>query len=245
MYYQLKELLQQEIKGNLRAGDRLPTEQELTQRYHLSRITVIQALNALEQEGVVQRIQGKGTFVAKPKIEQRLLKISGFTEELQRRGLKPGTRLLAAEKIRAGEKLAGELGIAADAEVWRIRRLRLADGEPIAIQVAHLPVAICPDLDVQKLSYSSSLYSLLRADHGLIAVRARESYTAGVLTDLKDAKLLDTHVGMPVLLATRTSYDSEGRVFEHVFSVLRGDRYTLFVELYEPSDRKGEGADRS
>lgn len=240
LYHQLKELLLTEIRQSMRPGQQLPTEQELIQRYQLSRITVIQALKTLEQEGLVHRIRGKGTFVARPKIEQRLSKIFGFTQELQQRGMDPGTRLLGADRVPAEEKIAAELEIPAGSEVWKIRRLRLADGEAIAIQTAYLPVARCPDLDVDKLAVSPSLYRILREDHGLLAIKARESYVAGALTDAREAKLLQSRVGSPVLLATRTTFDAGGRAFEFVVSVLRGDRYTLYVDLYEPSAGGGK-----
>ena len=239
LYHQLKELLRNEIKQGMRPGQQLPTEQELIQRYQLSRITVIQAIKALEQEGLVQRIRGKGTFVSKPKIEQRLSKIFGFTQELQQRGMQPGTRLISAEQVHVPAHIAAELEVAADSKAWELRRLRLADGEAIAIQTAYIPVTSCPGLDVEKLSQSPSLYRLLREDHGLVATRARESYVAGVVSDPKEARLLQSRVGTPVLLATRTTFDAKGRAFEYVASILRGDRYTLYVDLYEPSAGQG------
>lgn len=239
LYHQLKELLRTEIKQAMRPGQQLPTEQELIQKFGLSRITVIQAIKALEQEGLVQRIRGKGTFVSKPKIEQRLSKIFGFTQELQQRGLKPGTQVLSLEQLPVDQQIAQELEVQAGARVWKVRRLRLADGEPIGIQTAFLPVSLCPDLTEEKLERSPSLYRLLREEYGLNAWRARESYVAGVLKDPRDARTLQTRVGTPVLLATRTTLDPKGRAFEYVASVLRGDRYTLYVDLYEPPAGQG------
>ena len=157
-YYAVKrELLA--FTGSMAAGAPVPGERELAQRYGTSRTTIRQALAELVIEGRLLRIQGKGTFVAQPKVAQ-LLELAGYTEEMRAHVLSPQTRTLETRYQPADEELALLLGIQPGGRVLRIHRLRLADGQPMAIATSYLPARRFPGLR-RKVDRASSLYEIL------------------------------------------------------------------------------------
>lgn len=228
LYHQIKERLRQELPA---PGQQLPAEHELVQRFGVSRMTVVQAMKALEREGIIERIQGKGTFVAPPKFEQRLAHLHGFTQELQRRGMTPRTQLLSLDKCQAPVRVANDLRLAPGEPVWKIARLRLTEDGPIGLQIAYLPVRLCPDLTADGLT--GSLYAVVKARYGLVAMRAQEFYSAAVAGKDQIAHHLGIHHGAPLLEARRITYGANDVPWEHVHSFLRGDRYILQVDLRE------------
>src|SRR5919202_2889223 len=173
LYHQLKLILRSKIEnGEWKPGDQIPTEEELCERYRVSRITVKQAINGLVAEGLLYRQQGKGTFVATPKIEQGPERLTSFSEQMQQRGLRPGGTLLNRRVIPASKKVAEQLKLELGAPVIQIQRLRLADDEPMGIQTAHIPLSRCPQLLEEELG-QQSLYKLL-AQYGIHLVSAME-----------------------------------------------------------------------
>src|SRR5215471_6136578 len=134
-YHQLKEILREKIRaGELKPGDLIPSERELSETYGISRMTARQAITELVNEGVFYREQGKGTFVTRNKITQQLMRLTGFTEDIRSRGQLPSTKVLVAEMRPASEVVAEKLRISMGQLVFCIQRLRLADGEPLAIE---------------------------------------------------------------------------------------------------------------
>lgn len=229
LYHQLKLILRSKIEnGEWKPGDQIPTEEELCERYHVSRITVKQALNGLVADGLLYRQQGKGTFVATPKIEQGPERLTSFSEQMQQRGLRPGGALLERQVIPASKKVAEQLKVEVGAPVIQIQRLRLADDEPMGIQTAHIPLSRCPQLVDEELG-SRSLYQVLEK-YGIHLVSAVERYEA-VLTDEDEAKLLKVEFKSPAFLVERVTYDDNGTPVEFVKSVMRGDRYIVTVAL--------------
>lgn len=230
LYVQVKQLIKEMIdKGELRPGDRVPGERELAERFRVSRMTARQALNELEAEGVLVRIQGKGSFVARPKIRQALLALTSFTEDMLLRGLTPHTKSLKTEVVEADRDLAELLGLVIPREVWRIERLRTADGEPMAFEVSYVPRRLCPDLDEQ-LRKEGSLYGVFERVYGLRLVRATQTIEAGIASR-EQGGLLGIKAGAAVLLLTRLTFTDEGVPVEYVKSVYRADRYKFVAEL--------------
>ena len=169
-YYQVKRQLL-ELTAALEAGSPVPPERELARSYGTSRTTVRQALAELVIEGRLLRMQGKGTFVAKPKVAQ-LLELASYTEGMRAHGLHPETKILDIGYVTADEQLAALLGIRAGGRALRIHRLRLADGEPMSIDTSHLPARRFPGLRKQ-LERQMSLYETLRGPTTSIWPRRR------------------------------------------------------------------------
>src|SRR5947209_16975915 len=140
LYYQLKEVLRQQIRaGHLAPHTAIPSEPELVARYHVSRATVRQALTELVHEGLLYRQHGKGTFVCEPRIQQTLSELASLTEELRRRGKKPGGLLLVSELARGSDHVRTQLQLADAEQVLRLARPRTADSAPCAYEIDYLP----------------------------------------------------------------------------------------------------------
>lgn len=228
LYHQLKQALRSKLEnGEWGPGDRIPTEDELSQRYQISKITVRHAIGRLVDEGLLYRQQGKGTFVAKPKIEQGPLVLMSFSEQMQQWGLRPGSVLLKREVVPAGMKVAKELQVEEGTLVSEIQRLRLADDEPMGIQTSSIPLGRCPQLLEE--GELQSLYSILEK-YGARPVAAVERYEATLIQEF-EASLLRVRVGSPAFLVERVAYDGNGQAIEFVRSIMRGDRYVVTVAL--------------
>lgn len=228
-YTQLRELLLGLIEEERLAVDSpIPSERELCQQYELSRMTVRQAVDQLVSEGRLYRVPGKGTFVARPKLDMPLRLVS-FTEDMQARGLVPGARELDRRSVRAGAHLAKAFGLEAGAEIYVVERLRTADGEPMAIERSHIPAALAPGLLERRLT---SLYDVLGSVYG-IEFDAGEQTVEAAVVDPPDAKLLDVPRGSAVLRMEQRSYTG-GVCGELVESLYRADRYRLHTALEIP-----------
>ena len=194
--------------GALAPGDRLPSERELAAAHGVSRMTVRQALQALESRGVLRRSIGRsgGSFVARPKLERDLGTFSGLSEQLRRQGVAAGARVVSAREIDG---------------VVEIVRVRLADGEPFALERSSFPADRFRAL--LELDLTGSLYDLLDERFDAAPVRAVERIEP-VLADEHEAEALGLPVGAPLMLVDRTAYDDGGLVVETARDVFRGDR---------------------
>jgi len=230
LYHQLERVLLREIEGGRwRAGDRLPTEDELARRFKVSKITVRQALRDLADRGLIRREQGRGTFVERPRMQHGPRQLTSFTEEMRRYGLAPRSRVLEQGVVPAGPSVAVALGIAEGSPVFTLRRLRLADGEPIAVQAASLPVDLVPGIADVAFG-DASLYEILQSRYGLDPAAGRETYRV-VILEREEADLLGVRPGTPGIGVERVTSLADGRKFECVQSVIRSDRYAIVVEL--------------
>lgn len=221
--------LQDEITGGqLAFQQQLPTEEQLARRFGVSRITVRQALDLLERNSYIQKVQGKGSFVIYQKTQMQLNLLQGFSEEMQQKGMQPSTRLLEVRRVPAGEELADALGIEADEEIYRVVRLRLADADPMCIEALHVPAALCPALEEKPLE--GSIYAVFRSQYGLRMAWANQQIEAG-FAGQEDAAHLGVEQGAAALITTRTTYLDSGQPLEYVTSVYRGDRYRITARL--------------
>jgi GntR family transcriptional regulator len=226
-YYRLKKHLV-ELTEALAPGSPLPPERSLAEKYGTSRTTVRQALAELVIEGRLQRIQGKGTFVAKPKVSQELQLVS-YTEDMRHHGLSPETRILDIGYVTADERFAQLLGIRPGGRALRIHRLRLADGEPMSIDTSLLPARRFPGLR-KELPRHRSLYETLATAYDVHLAEAEETIET-VLATPDDAGLLGVDVGLPLLLLSRHAFDTAGEPVEWAQSLYRGDRYKFITRL--------------
>jgi GntR family transcriptional regulator len=226
-YYQVKKQLL-ELTSAMGPGSPVPPERELARQYETSRTTVRQALAELVVEGRLLRMQGKGTFVAKPKVAQ-VLELASYTEGMRQHGLHPQTKILDVGYVTADDHLADLLGVRTGGRVLRLHRLRLADGEPMSIDTSHLPARRFPGLRKQ-LERHASLYETLRTDYGIHLAEAEETIET-VLADPHQAQLLSVDPGIPLLLLSRHAIDSTGQPVEWAQSWYRGDRYKFITRL--------------
>ncbi|MGQ9840921.1 MAG: GntR family transcriptional regulator [Anaerolineae bacterium] len=234
LYVQLKESLVTEIRsGRYRAHQRLPSERVLATQFNVSRMTVRQALVELARAGAIYTRVGKGTFVAGPKIDQQLHALSGFSQDVRARGGHPASRVLEARVIPASLEVAAALRIMPNAEVVVLARLRLADGVPLAIETAHLPLALVPDLLSHDFA-TESLYNVLETRYGLLLTQAEQTIEAA-LANTREIELLELTPPAAVLRMQRLTLADSVPV-EYVLSTYRGDCYKFRSTL-----RSGKG----
>lgn len=224
-------LLKEMEEGRLSPGMYLPSEQELAAWFKVSKATVRQALNELVIEGRIRREQGRGTYVlpAGRKLEKGPRELESFTCEMNRHGLRASSVVLTKRTIHADSDTADRLQLPPGTPVYEIRRLRLANDEPMGIQSAFVPVSLAPDLLESEL-VNGSLYETLELRYGIIPAFAHEVHFATIL-DYEEAKLLKVPGNSPGLAAERVTFLSDRRPMEFVRSVMRGDRYKIVLEL--------------
>jgi GntR family transcriptional regulator len=223
-----------ELMRTLPEGAPLPTERELCKEFAFSRTTVRHVLQGLEAEQRIYRRQGKGTFVARAKIEQRL-GLTSHTEEMRASGIRPGSKLIDVSRIAASPEVGAALRAAEGAEVLQIERLRLADGDPIAIEVLYLDAERFDGIS-SALGDDVSFYQLLSASYGVELASAEETIEA-MVAGAREAELLGCSAGAALLLLSRLTYDTWGTPVEYVRSVYRGDRFRFRQRL-----ERGPGA---
>jgi GntR family transcriptional regulator len=224
LYVQLKDSLAAEIRsGRYRAHTRLPSERELSDRFHVSRMTVRQSLLELARDGVIYTRVGKGTFVAEPKIDQQLRALTGFTQDMRARGEAAKSCVLEAAVLPASHEQAAALRLMPQAEVVKLARLRVAEDMPLALETAYLPFALCPNLLLHDFAVES-LYEVLETEYHLTLVGAEQTIEAG-LADAREAELLEMVLPAAVLRIRRLTYAADGTPVEYVQSAYRGDRY--------------------
>jgi GntR family transcriptional regulator len=213
---------------DLQVGDALPSERRLAVELGVSRPTLRGVVDGLVREGLLHRRHGSGTYVAEPKIAMPLT-MTSFSEDMARRGMRADSRVLSFEAITAGAKLGQRLQISPVEQVWAIQRLRLADGESMAIEFLHVPHHLLPDLKPEDLQ-GQSFYALLRARHGIVIATGVQTIEPTVVSE-EEARILGVPVHAPAFLFERTTQSEGGEVVEFVRSLYRGDRYRLVTEL--------------
>ncbi|WP_051341228.1 GntR family transcriptional regulator [Pseudonocardia spinosispora] len=214
------------LLDELGEGAAIPPERELAQRFEVSRVTVRQAVQELLVAGRLRR-QGRGTVVAGPKVVQALA-LGSYTEGLRDQGRRPGRRLVTSERIAASDELAAELDLREGASVVHLERVLLADDLPVGLEDTYLPEARFPRL-LADFDPSTSLYVYLRGVGTRFDAATERIET--VLAAPREAQLLATNPGAPMLLLNRITLDSDGRPVERVRSLFRGDRFSFVTTL--------------
>jgi len=204
----------------------IPSERELMSTYEVSRATVRKSIERLIADGLLYRIHGKGTFVSRPRLESRL-HLASFSQDMRRRGLTPSTVLLGIEADLPPAEVATALALQPDAMAWRIDRVRLADGQPIALENGWYPHDSLPGLDRQDLS--GSLYQVFEETYGF-GIDAAEQTLWGEAADAAMARRLDAPLHTPLLVFRRISRAGD-QPMEYVVSRYRGDRYQIHMSL--------------
>ena len=213
-------------------GALLPGERDLAQRCGVARSTVRLALAELTSRRVVERRHGAGTYARRTAPAQPLDALS-FHDDMLRRGLLPSSRVLWCDEVAADEDLAGHLEMPVGDPVRRVARLRLADGEPMARELLHVPIRVVPGLRGSDLDGAASWYALLESRYGRRVADGVQTVEP-VLVEGDDADLLGVPPGRAAWRFLRTARDESGTVVERVDALVRGDRYLIEVEIARP-----------
>ncbi len=235
-YYRVKEALLERItEGVLPPGALVPSEPELCDEFGVSRITVRKAIGDLVHEGKLRTVQGKGTFVMAPKLQERFVQRAfGIHEDMERRGLRLTTTVLHQEVIPAPPEVAARLEVRRGEPVHLLERLRSVEDDKLLLSTTYIPAFLCPGLVDDDLS-SGSLYRLLRERYGVKIGRGERSLEA-VAAGQREARLLDLALASPLLLLDTVAYLPDGRPFEYSIVLHRGDRARIEVEFLPAPD---------
>ncbi|WP_070121784.1 GntR family transcriptional regulator [Bacillus marinisedimentorum] len=229
IYYQLEEGIKELIEnGTWKPGEMIPSERELSLKHGISRMTVRQAVNNLVGDGYLVRKRGKGTFVAVKKIEQALNGLTSFSEDMRSRGMEPGTKLLDFDIIPAPPRIREQLHLAEGEDVFEIKRVRMADNRPMALENMYISRNLLPGLREEILS--GSIYEFIEKEKKMKISSGKQVLEASVARKA-ESEILGIKEGAPVLLIQRNSFLADGTPLEVVKSVYRADRYKFSMDL--------------
>jgi GntR family transcriptional regulator len=214
----------EELLDALPPGAALPSERELAERYGLARMTVRNEVERLTAEGLVYRLHGRGTFVAEPRVAQAGA-FSSFTEDMVARGLKPGSTVRSSEIVEADGFLAASLELAPGDRVFRLERVRTADGRPMAIEQAFLPLERFAGIEEVDFA-EASLFDVLGRRFG-IALKTAQQRVLAVKIEGDEAPLLGVPESEPGLQFHTVARDGDGVPVYYAVSLYRGDTYEI------------------
>lgn len=226
-YYEIEQALRARI-AELRPDDPLPSDAMLCEEFGVSRMTARNAVQRLTQEGLVYRVPGRGTFVAEPPVHRQAGSLLSFTEEMRRRGRTPSSRLLERVVREPRPAEASRLQLDPGEEVIAVRRLRVADDEPLAIEEAVFPATVAPLIERADLEHRSLHDTLVEG--GYVPTMGRARLGAEAAGD-EDAALLGVAPGSPLLVEKRVIHDQDGHPLELCESRYAGERYGLDVQF--------------
>jgi GntR family transcriptional regulator len=231
-YHQLKVYILNQIdSGVWSPNDKIPSEAEICGYFKVSRTVVRQALKELENEGYLTSRKGKGTFVSGPKIVEGLVQnLSGFTEDMTKRGYRVTNVILAQEAVPASRLVAKYLEIEADSPVIQITRIRNLNNEPVALSTTYVPESLCPELVREDLS-KQSLYDLFENRYGLKISKGHRFIGVCLATD-EVARLLKVESNVPLIELENVSYLESGRPLEYFHALHRGDVSKFEVTIW-------------
>jgi GntR family transcriptional regulator len=232
-YHQLYEILYEKIKtGEWKPGDQIPAEPELIDTYQVSRSTVRNVLDMLVNKGLIYRQRGRGTFVSQPSVEQALVRIVNFTEDMRQRGITPSSKVLSSEVLPASAYVADQLQVPIGEELACLRRLRLGNNEPMGLEESFLVHHFCPGILTRHDFSGYSLRETIYQDYGIEWLRASQIIRA-VNASSEMAKLLEVENRAALLSIERVTYSKVDTPVEFLRIYYRGDRYSLYNELQE------------
>ncbi len=230
LYHQIKQNLRDLIENEVLPVDHfLPSERELGEYYGVNRLTVRQAMTELVSEGILRRQRGVGTFVAEPKLTQIMGRVMGFSERIREVGREPSSRVISLEVVPASIGVARSLNQEPTELLYKLVRLRCADGEPVMLETAFLPQARFPDLKAVNF-FEASLYRVLAEKFDCRIVEADETLEPVIMTGY-EVELLGAEPGTPGLLVETLAYDQSGVAVEFGKSVVRGDKSRFYYRI--------------
>jgi GntR family transcriptional regulator len=238
LHIQLEDVILEKIANDeWRPNAQIPSENELSVIYGLSRMTTRMVLTRLVLQGVLSRVPGKGTFVAAPKIVSRAQLPMGIQRQLDAQGIKSDIRLLGLSRAQATGHARRQLRLERNELVWKVERLRTLDGEPLSVHLSYVPLALCPDLDAKGLK-NGQLRDVLEREYNLLPYRVEESVETALAGD-SVARHLNIKPGFTLLKLEETSYREDDSPYEYCHVLFRGDKMKITFEF-----SRGSGGDR-
>ncbi|HEY3544753.1 MAG TPA: GntR family transcriptional regulator [Propionicimonas sp.] len=237
LHQQLEDVIQEKIANDeWPTNSQIPSENELSVTYGLSRMTTRAVITRLTIQGLLRRVPGKGTFVAAPKIENKAQLPMGIQRQLDAKGIQSQVRILSLVKVNASGQARRHLGVDFDVPIWKVERLRTINGEPLSIHLSYIPVSLCEDLDTKDL-VDGQLRSVLEENYGLIPATVEESVETALATE-RDASLLGVRAGFTLLQLEETSRTEAGIPYEFCHVRFRGDKMKITFAFSAAHDRE-------
>jgi GntR family transcriptional regulator len=228
LYNQLVDILITQITEKLKPNDKMMSEREICQTFDVSRTTVRLALAELENMGYIYKRHGMGTFVSGSiKERKNLMDNYSFTDHMRQLNKEPKTIVVTFDIESINQLIAKRMGLKEGDEVYRLKRIRLADNEPMMFEISYIPVFLFPSLTEENVS-SKPLYEIFREDYNQKVKIADEEFSASIVTD-DEAEMLNVDFSAACLRIHRTSYNKNNAVIEYTISVARSDQFVYKV----------------
>ncbi len=230
LYLQFEEIIRDRIESHeWKPNSPIPSENELSRTYGLSRMTVRSVITQFVKEGLLYRVPGKGTYVVEPKITTKSLSYAGIREQLERMGYEIFTKVLSVQVIPATEKIAEKLNVNKEDPVYALERIRYIKNEPLSVHTSYMPEDLCRGLETKGLE-DEQLCVILRKDFNLSRGKVVETLESSRATS-PEARLLNVKPGYPLLLLEDIIYSESGKPFEYSKVLFRGDKIILKFEF--------------
>jgi GntR family transcriptional regulator len=234
IYVQLKDIIKSDIlEKRIKPNEKIPSETVLARECSISRMTVRHTIRELQKEGWIFTKHGKGSFASSQNNTQMLIKLDGFSTEMIKLGFKVNSKILEVKKTGFNnESMDAYSGLQEEKknQLVMLRRIRLVEGQPFALESSFLPFHIGKDLLVRGFDEHFSIYRFLEEELSIKLARADDVIEPKVITR-RDAKLLGIKTGMPVLFISGTTYSKSGEPIEFIKGIYLADRYKLKVNI--------------
>ncbi|MGC6768561.1 GntR family transcriptional regulator [Enterococcus sp. LJL128] len=228
IYLQIHDKIKEDIeKGHWAIGDRLPSERELAVQFKVSRMTLRQAIQTLADEGILERKIGSGTYVARQKVQERMIGTTSFTEIMLSQNRVPSSKTVSYFIAKPSSSELEKLQLSEDDSILKMERIRYADDVPICFEVASIPYSLVEKYS--KSEISMSLYKTLEEKGGYKIGQANQTISA-MLASEQIAEYLDMKRGAAILRLRQISYLEDGRPFEYVRTQYAGNRFEFYLE---------------
>ncbi len=231
LHAQLEQMMRQKMASNeWPVGKLIPSENMISQEYGISRMTVRNVVSKLEQEGLVERVMGKGTYVCSPKMQGGNLKFDGIISQLQKMGYTITTRVLSVEQ-KKNPKMASVFSLPANCVYYEVKRLRYMNDSPMSIHITSIPAFLAPGLETKRDDMETQqLYLILEKAYGMVRGTVRETWNA-VRAPRWVTETLEIKPSQPTLMGTNVTHGVDGQVHLSETEYFRGDKISLYFEF--------------
>ncbi len=230
LYAQLEDIIRVKIENEeWLPHTAIPSENELSKQYGISRMTTRSVITQFVREGLLYRVQGKGTFVAEPKITTTSLSYMGIREQLEKMGYQTTTRLIEAKVMTGSDAITKKMKLPPESKFYSIKRIRYIDYDPISIHTSYIPVQYCDLLESKDLE-GEQLCVILEKEYGLKRKKVIETLESSLANE-EEAKLLSVKQGFPLLMLEDMIFNAEDIAFEYTKVIFRGDKIKISLQF--------------